>query len=482
MASASGSRYCLSLIEEDPRLLQKKIDRYGWSLPFVEVRLDRLRELRLPRLPKSSCEFVATCRPRREGGKFAGPERERIELLQKAAAVFQWVDLEHDVEAPPDFPASTRVIRSRHCFGAFPADPAALLKELERLSGHAVKLAVQVSSTQELVQLLRLMEASPPSKPWIVIGMGRMGQASRLLGMLLGCLWTYVAETGERAAAPGQFSLEQARSWAAPQSDAALYGLLGNPVSHSFSPDLHNALFRRYGLNKVYFPFQLDELAPWFDYMEDSLLRFEGFSVTIPFKERVLPFLQETDSPVGAVNTLFRSVAGWSGVNTDYQGFLKPLTKRFELKGKSAVVLGCGGAAHTVVKALVRQGAEVFVAGRDPARTAAFAALHGCRWGALDESPPGGDLLVNATPVGQYPAVDECLLDGFQLNFEMVYDLVYHPSDTLLLRRARRRGARTLSGLEMFLEQAALQFKLWTGIEPERRLMSELIEESLSRP
>ncbi len=472
---------CLTLAESRLADLQRKIDSYQGATPYIEARLDYLTEPGLPRLPVGATQFIATCRPLREGGRFAGGEPERIQVLLSAAASgFHWVDLEHDVEAPA-LPSHVKVVRSLHRFDNFPSDLPALLEGLGRLPGDLAKLAVAVSSTREATDLLRLMEGLPDSLSRVVIGMGPLGQPSRFLGALLGNHWTYVAEPDDIPVAAGQFDLRQARACLQfGGGSVEIYGVLGRPVGHSLSPALHNGLFRDLGLSKVYFPFELDDLQPWFEYVSRSRLRFAGFSVTIPFKQAAVRFAESVDSPIDSINTLRRTRTGWAASNTDLDGFTKPLGRRFpDPSGKTALVLGCGGVARTVVRALAGQGWEVTVMARNPAKLARFAEELGC-----GRRPWGGglraDLLVNTTPVGQYPDTERSPLDEGELNFEVVYDLVYHPRETLLLRQAKRRGAQTISGVEMFLEQAALQFKTWTGREPDRELMGSLLGQALA--
>lgn len=477
----SIGKLCLTLAEESLSTLERKVAQHSGRVPVIEIRLDYLARPEVPPLPgNTSTEFVATCRAAREGGRYKGSEGDRLALLKKAAeSGFTWLDLEHDVEEDPSLPTATRVVRSYHCFGSFPESLPALLERMRAQRAEVIKLAVNVSGTGELVTLLSFMESFPSETPHIVLGMGSFGQSSRTLGVFLGNYWTYVAAAEEDAAAPGQFSLKKALDWYRLPSWVSappIYGVLGNPVAHSMSPQLHNHLFGHYRLKKVYFPFLLDCLDPWFDYVARSRLSFSGFSVTLPFKADVVKHVS-LESAADVLNTLIRVDSHWEGSNTDYAGFLKPLQSRFDLKGKTAVVLGHGGVAHTVLAALRREGAQVVVVGRSRQRAAQFAARYGCRHAHFSDLPLRADLCVNATPVGQYPQVEDSPLLENQLDFGYVYDLVYHPEETRLLRMAAKKGILTISGIEMFVEQAALQFLAWTRIEPERELVREMIRE-----
>ena len=471
---------CLTLAERSPTTLVQKIAHYNGKVPLIEVRLDYLAEPLLPALPvEKASQFVATYRPTREGGHYEGPERDRLELLQKACrSGFDWVDLEHDVSDDLDFSTSARIMRSCHCFEQFPAGLPSLFQALRKRGGDVTKLAVSVSETRELVTLLKWMESVPAEVPHVILGMGALGQPSRILGAFLGNRWTYVAEKEEEAVAAGQFTLNQAielyrlPSW---RNTPSFYGVLGNPVGHSLSPTLHNQLFQSYGMGNLYLPLEVDDLHAWFDYISASQLSFHGFSITLPFKTEVVKYLSAIKSPVKAVNTLKMKGSGWEGLNTDYVGFLKPVESRLSLKGKSAVVLGNGGVAHTVVAALQNTGVQVTVVGRNLERVSRFASAYQCRHALFSDLPLRADLCINTTPVGQYPRTEDSPLAEDQLDFDVVYDLVYRPEETRFLQMARRKGLETISGMEMFIEQAALQFVTWTGIDPDRDLIRETI-------
>lgn len=473
-------KLCLTLAERSLSSLNEKIALYSGRVPWIEVRLDYLRPPRFPQLPAdTSTSFIATCRPRREGGEYDGEESARLSLLQEAASAgFSWIDLEHDVAGVPSGKSEVRVIRSLHLFEEFPADLQERFDALRRAGGDLFKLAVTVKDTEELTRLLGWMESLPAEPAHVILAMGSFGQAARFLNGFLGSAWTYVCEPG-RAVASGQFSLEEAQTlyrldrW---ETAAKIYGVLGNPVAHSRSPWVHNQLFKHYRQEGLYLPFHLDRLEPWFRYLDRSRLDFRGFSVTLPFKTEVTRFVHTADSPVKSINTLCREGTGWRGFNSDLAGFLKPLLARVSLAGKEVLVLGNGGVAHTVVAALQQEGARVRVVGRDAGRVSRFAAAYGCPHHLFSELPIPADICVNTTPVGQAPDLEASPLREDQLCFGLVYDLVYSPEETRLVQMARRQGISVITGMEMFIEQGALQFESWTGIDPDRQLMRELLQ------
>ena len=477
------SRLCLILAEKDLGALERKLVAHRSSCQVLEVRLDFLNRPEIPAIPAyPRPALIATCRRPEDGGVFRGSEAERLALLAKAARNgFDWIDLEGDAEDPPDLPSSVRVVRSYHNLTGFRPDLDSIWSALGGRRADVRKIAVRVDSTDQLTRLLGWMEQAP-DRPRVTIGMGPLGQPSRSLGFFLGNEWTYVAEQGQ--VAPGLFTLQQAQSdfrLVARSSPPQVYGVLGNPVAHSMSPALQNRLFEFYGINAVYLPFQLDSVEPWFRYLEQTGLEFQGFSVTLPFKKDVVKYATSGESEDPALNTLVKAQGGWRGLNTDYFGFLNPLLP-IPQAGTTALVLGTGGVAHTVVKALSDHGVRVTVVGRTPEKTQEFARRYGCATAIFSDLPLKADWCVNCTPVGQQPNVLDSPLDDGDLCFDLVYDLVYRPEKTTLIRKAESKGIKTITGTRMFIEQAALQFQAWTGIDPDRALLRQLMAEVNREP
>lgn len=473
-------KFCLSLAEKDPRHLRMLMQRHSRDVELIEVRLDHLEQPELTITPpQGAAEFIATCRPAREGGRFQGSESQRLAILQKAAhSGFDFIDLEYDVATPAGLPSKLRVIRSRHIWEGFPEDFRLVFPAGDR-PGDVSKLAVSVSNTPEAVRVLEWM-ASDSRCPGIVIGMGRYGQITRYLGFFLGNPWTYIC-LEEDPVAPGQFALSQALEYFGSRLSPAplLFGVLGNPVSHSLSPRLHNRLFRQHAVDGVYLPLEVEDLECFLDFVDGASLEFRGFSVTMPHKLAAAKWLDSSGaSPLRPINTLIDRAGRWSGANTDLEGFLRPLERRTELQGRQVVILGSGGVAHTAVEALQSRNADPIVVGRREAPLRDLARQYGCQTRLWSELPASGQILVNATPVGQFPDPDASPWPGNSLDFEIVYDLIYRPRKTLLLAAAEKAGARIISGSEMFLEQAALQFQAWTGIEPDRAVMMETLKDN----
>jgi shikimate dehydrogenase len=262
----------------------------------------------------------------------------------------------------------------------------------------------------------------------------------------------------------------------------ALYGILGNPVAHSMSPLMHNAAFRRLGINALYLPFEIEDLEGALAGMK--ALGIKGASVTHPFKRRVLSLIDEIDDTaetIGAVNTLVFKKGGIRGSNTDWVGAVKWLETLLPIEGQRFVVLGAGGAARAVVFGVMSKGGKVTVLNRSAARGKALADEFGCEFVSFAEVEKiRGDCLVNTTPVGMYPNVAQTPVSKEVLrHYRAVADAIYNPLKTTFLREAEAEGCKVASGFEMFLFQGTEQFALWTGEEPPVALMREVVLERL---
>jgi 3-dehydroquinate dehydratase/shikimate dehydrogenase len=316
-----------------------------------------------------------------------------------------------------------------------------------------------------------------------------------LLAGRFGAPFTFATFHHERTLAPGQLSFTQMTEiyhYERVKSTTAVYGVIGDPISHSLSPLVHNAALAHAGIDGVYIPFRVprEHLA---QFLEDApALGVRGLSVTIPHKELVAKRLSKSDATtdgVGAANTLVYTPAGIEGYNTDHQAAIDSLEsavdaesdKPFSLQGKVALVLGAGGAAKAIAYGLKRRGAVVTIAGRTPARAAPLAARLECQlvdWGARYSVNP--DVLINCTPVGMHPNVDATPYEKHHLRPSMlVFDTVYNPENTLLIKEARSQSCTVVTGVEMFIRQAGLQFKLFTGQDAPSDMMREMLKRAI---
>jgi 3-dehydroquinate dehydratase / shikimate dehydrogenase len=417
---------------------------------------------------------LVTCRPVWEGGRYEGSEEARQRLLEQAiAAGAEFVDIEARAAFAPDLIRSRRgrgVVASLHTFGPVPADLEGRWSALTALGAEVAKLAVEVSSLSETLRVMALAYAPPrdagaPRGDHVVLAMGPAGVPSRVLAARLGNRWTYAGQ----GIAPGQLPpgrLLREFRFRDLQPDAAIYGVVGNPVSHSLSPAMHNAGFAHLDMNAVYLPLEAADAPDFVRFARQMDLA--GASITAPFKVALMEAVDELDPlarRVGAINTLVVRGGRWYGANTDVHGFSAPLSGRIAVKGVRATILGAGGAARAVAVALADMGASVTVSARREGAARDIAALAGGRVGEFPPRAGSWDVLVNAIPAGRDAAV-ESPIAGAALDGEIVFDLVYAPADTRLLADARAAGCMTIGGLEMLVAQAEQQFALWTGPPP----------------
>jgi shikimate dehydrogenase len=245
-----------------------------------------------------------------------------------------------------------------------------------------------------------------------------------------------------------------------------IFGILGRPVAHSLSPAMHNAAFRHLDVNAVYVAFPVTDLRKAVAGLRG--LGIGGVSVTIPFKEEIIPRLDELDpraAEIGAVNTVVNRDGRLTGYNTDWRGAVTALTAKISLKSRHVLILGAGGASRAIVYGIIQAGGRISLTDIDADRAAALVKDLGAEaipQEALKTCP--ATVLVNATPVGMTPDVDGIPINPDLLGrFEVVMDIVYQPLATRLLREAENRGAATIDGLQMLIHQGAAQFELFTG-------------------
>lgn len=260
-----------------------------------------------------------------------------------------------------------------------------------------------------------------------------------------------------------------------------LCAIIGNPIEHSLSPLVHNAAFEHLGLDYVFVAFRVEQLKEAVKGI--AALGFKGVSVTIPHKTEVMDYLDEIEPVarrIGAVNTIVNRDGSLIGYNTDWSGAMKALEDKIALPGKTAVVLGAGGAARAIAFGLKEKGADPVVLNRTISRAEALASGIQCRFGGIELIEQlSFDLIINATSVGMSPHADSTPLDKAVLKDVIVFDTVYNPLKTRLLREAEANGCATVTGLEMFINQAARQFELWTGQQPPTDLMRRVASQEL---
>ncbi len=464
---------------------------------LVELRLDYLSDLPdLGRLLKNRpTPVVVTCRRSLDGGQWRFTEEQRVALLRSAIeAEVEYVDLETCVA--PHIPRSgkTRRIVSHHDFDETPAGLEEIHAKMCRLDPDIVKLVTMATTPSDMVRLLKFADSS--QVPTVAFCMGELGMPSRILCAKYGAPFTYAAAGDQREVAPGQLSLDAMRDiyrFDDINADTQVFAVLGDPIGHSLSPQIHNAALKHEGLNAVYVPLRIpaDVFSETLD--EYEWLGFRGYSVTIPHKQAVMAKAADCDQPVkdiGAANTLYRAEEGnWQATNTDYSAALESVQLGLQrqhgdtsLQGRRILMLGAGGVARAIGLAVLREGAELTIANRTHARAVKLAKELDCHlvpW--AERGNVQTDIVINCTAVGMHPNINNTPLAAEHLRKGMlVFDTIYNPEQTLLLKQAREQGCETVDGLEMFVRQAARQFQLFTNRPAPIELMRETVRRGMS--
>ena len=473
----------------------------------VELRLDYLqippgRQEIADLLADAPVETIVTCRPTAEGGKFTGPESDRLAILANAVRLgANWVDVEADV-TPHYRPAPAgRIILSRHDFKRCPPDLDAIAARLDGSETAVNKITFAAAGPEDALRAFDVLRKC--HKPTLVLAMGHAGVISRILAGKFGAFGTFAALAAGKESAPGQPTVRELTDLYRVKTltpASAVYGVIGCPIAHSMSPAIHNAAFRAVGLDGLYVPLLIQPGAEPFNRFLTALLErpwldWRGLSVTIPHKENALNFVEagncdELAGRIGAVNTITitRGTGGRAvlrGDNTDYAAAIDSLCQamgmaREGLAGRAVAVLGAGGAARAIVAALAHYGAATTIYNRTVARGRKLAQEFAARSAGLDDLDRlRAEIIINCTPIGMHPKVQASPLERIPPGTKVVFDTIYNPIQTLLLAQARRSGCLTVSGLDMFVNQAAAQFEIWTGRPAPRETMRQVVVERL---
>lgn len=477
---------------------------------------------------------IATCRVSTEGGHYDGPEDARISLFERLGTAFgkgehppRYIDVEHAaysksanirqkiklaIEHPEQVrDLQTSLILSMHDFNGRPADlTRRLLAMQDQSAAKVLKVAFRARSLRDNLELFDLLEHR--DRPMIALGMGEFGLMSRVLAPKFGGFLTFAALRSSSATAPGQPTISELVDlyrfrWIGPET--AVYGVVGNPVSHSLSPRIHNAGFEAIGYDRVYLPLPVPEgyeslKATLLELMAHPRLNLCGMSVTIPHKENLVRLAREQSwvveplaGEIGAANTIHinrgrdGAVASVEVSNTDAPALLKSLTDALgSISGKRVAIIGAGGMARAAAYSCVKAGATVWVFNRTGAKAQSLVAalreagLTGIEAAeSTDLTRAQADIFINCTPQGMRdgPAPETAglpIADIYSQNpGAAVMDTVYRPIETPLLRAARDAGLRTVDGVSMFVNQAAAQFTLWTGRAAPVREFDRIVRE-----
>ncbi len=461
--------------------------------------------------------ILVTCRDPREGGAIPYPEELRLEVLLAALdAGADFVDVEYAnflapanerrIKAVLASGSKSRLILSAHDFRGRFTDMRRLYGQVQQTcSGCIPKLVYTAQHINDCFAAFDLLHETSGDR--IVLCMGDAGLISRILAKKLGSFVTFASLNTQAATAPGQLTVSDLKGlyrYDRIDGDTELFGVIADPVAHSLSPALHNACFADRNMNRLYLPLLVQGGPREFNEFLDNVLArpwldFRGFSVTIPHKHSALEYVRSRGGyieplaeKIGAANTLLiehqasPSVPRLRVYNTDYAGALDAITagmgiERAGLRDVPVAVVGAGGVSRAIVAGLTDAGAKVTIYNRTVERAQELAAEFAGEAAGLDAlSRMNAKLLINCTSIGMHPRVDATPVPAEYLKPDMVvFDTVYNPAETLLLKQARAKGAHTIDGLTMFVNQAAAQFRLFTGESADRSLMRNVVCESL---
>ena len=492
-------RVCVAVIGSDAAEMVEKAESLVRDNTFLEFRLDYLPRpaLALPKI-KQFNEYhphvvsIATCRRVAGGGKFRGSVASQLDILGKAAgAGCQLVDLELQSASrcKPEqlnrLRSHAALVLSYHDFRAT-KKLEETLEKMAAISADFYKIVTTATTLHDNVLMMKFIEKHSDEHSLIGLCMGEQGLISRVLGLRAGSVFTFAALNDDEKTGPGQVTAQDLHgTYRIEQVDAAtrVYAVAGDPVAHSLSPAIMNAALRRETVNGVYLALHAKTLKDLLGCVRE--IPIHGLSITMPYKQAILPYLDNTDShttKIGACNTVVRAQDGkLYGFNTDTAGVVRPLQQRMALEKAKILVLGAGGAARAAVFGLKERGAEVYILNRTagPAQKLARSARARIIKRA-DLKKLSFDVIINATPVGM-GNTRESPLNENEIKAHYVFDMIYDPVETRLIKMAKAAGAEIIPGVEMFVQQAARQFEIWTGkpapADEMARVVSKALEE-----
>ena len=493
-------RICVPIVAANPADMVEKADAVVRDNPFIEFRLDYLSKpsLALQKI-KGFVEYhpealiVATCRRAAAGGKFRGSIASEVDILVRAANHgCHLVDLEVETAAqlkPSDFTRlkrSANLILSSHDFRG----SRKLEETFARMNQYPADFFKVVSTANTLSDnalMMKFLERHSHEHSMIGLCMGEQGVISRVLGVRAGSQFTFGAVGPGEETAPGQIAARALMdTYRIEQVDAAtrVYGVAGDPVAHSLSPVMLNTAFRRENVNAVYLALHVKTLGDLLACVRD--IPIHGLSITMPYKEEMLKHLDKTDpltAKIGACNTVVRSQDGkLYGFNTDVTGVVRPLEMRLPLQEAKILVLGAGGAGRAAVFGLKERGAEVYLFNRTPGPAQNLAKKARARAvNKMQLRKMAFDVIINATPVGMEGDRDPLPISEQEFNAKYFFEMVYTPAETKMVKIARAKGMHVILGAEMFVQQGARQFEIWSGKPAPVQEMQRVVEYALAQ-
>jgi 3-dehydroquinate dehydratase / shikimate dehydrogenase len=514
----------IPIAAKDIEQAQQQIDTaLNAGAEMLELRTDYIESLcgelvtRLTGIAKEKCgkkrPIIVTCRDKRQGGAIDYPEKLRIDMLiaaLKAGADF--IDFEYEnynaatnqgkIRLALSQTRKARLILSSHNFQSKPTNIGKLFRTISSTCpGTIPKIVYKANHINDCFDAFDLLHQTSGER--IIFCMGKAGFISRIIAKKLGCFVTFACLDNKNETAPGQPTIEQLKQlyrFDQINADTELFGVIADPVEHSLSPAIHNACFSAMKMNRLYLPLLVEGQQQQFDsFLRNIILRkwlhFRGMSVTIPHKQNALNFARQNQhfieplaEKIGAVNTLvIRQDGKIKAYNTDYNGALDAIIDgmkidKADIKDMPVAIIGSGGVARAIIAGLSNSGAKIRIYNRTVEKARNLAQQFNCEFAPLDDLPKmDARLLVNCTSVGMSPNIEATAVPKDYINSSMaVFDTIYNPPETLLLKEARQMNATCISGILMFVNQAMAQFRHFTGNDGDAELMQKVIAENLN--
>jgi len=485
---------CIPIIAKTSEQAVKDLKQAEKLADLVELRIDFIKNIdenKLEKLVKSkNKKIIVTCRPKNLCGNFGGSEKERINLLEKAIEIesdFIDIEIESDkkiIKKIIEKKNNSKIIVSHHNLKETPSlkELNDKYNEIEKLNPDLVKIVTTAKSINDNFIIFSLLRGKDDL---IAFCMGIRGQISRILAPKYGSKITFASLKEGKESASGQMSIEEMKNVYnidLINDKTKAVGVIGEFAENSMSKYMHNASFREKRLNFAYMPFKVREQELRKFIKNFRKFNFRGSSVTIPHKVAVIKHIDKIDGTakqIGAVNTIVSSNGKLIGYNTDYYGAVEALKEKTNLKNKKALVVGAGGGARAVVYGLKKENSSVTIINRTTEKARILAKEFNVKFDGMEnikQLVKNNEIIINTTSVGMTPNTSESIINGSDLiKGKIVMDIVYKPAETKLIKQARKAKCSVITGDRMLIYQAIRQFKLWTGQEPDFRLMEKAI-------
>jgi len=473
---------CISIIFSNMDAAIADLKKANNIADIIELRVDYIFGLDIKKLIEAAEKpVIVTNRRKADNGKFEGAEEERLSILKKAIDLgADYVDIEIDSNYNEiiNDKKNSKIIISYHNFDETPENINEIFDKLNSTNADIIKIVTTANKLADNLKIIELIKKS--EKPIIGLCMGPLGEISRILSTIYGSFLTFASLDKGKESAPGQIPAETLRNIYRIDEikpGFKLYGVIGKPISKSKGYIVHNSLFKKEKLNNIYLKFEVNDLEK---FMKNFSSLLAGFSVTMPHKENILKFIDVIDpvaKKIGAVNTVVNNDGKLTGYNTDIIGAIKAIEVKTEIKDKNVTILGAGGAARAIAVGVLEKQGKLTILNRTVEKAEKLSKEFNCNFGSLqDFEKIKTDILINTTSIGMHPEINGTPINTKFVKNIIVLDAIYSQEKTKLLQEAEKNNCTIISGIEMYINQAAGQFKIWTGKEADINFMRNIIK------